>query len=90
MGIEYWIGRQQAALGMARAASTAEARLIHYDLSGRYAVKAGQGAPFMLPRKGPATAGERAVLHLPRPPIPLRPPRQAAAPGFDPGPAVRR
>lgn len=38
----YWIGRKRAAMAMARAARSAEARLIHYDLAGRYSVKAVQ------------------------------------------------
>lgn len=37
--------------------------------------------PFLLPRKGPATTGERAVLHLPAP----SPPRPRGKPG---GPAA--
>jgi hypothetical protein len=67
MDKRYWIGRKRAAMAMARAASSAEARLIHYDLAGRYSVKAAQSFPFMLPRKGPATGGEREALGLPRP-----------------------
>lgn len=65
----YWIRRKRAAMRMARAASSAEARLIHYDLAGRYSVKAAMAGPFMLPRKGPATEGERVALQL-RPPPP--------------------
>lgn len=41
----YWIGRKRAALAMARAATSAEARLVHYDLAGRYSVNAACGAP---------------------------------------------
>lgn len=36
----YWIGRKRAALAMARAATSAEARLVHYDLAGRYSLNA--------------------------------------------------
>lgn len=36
----YWLRRQHAAVAMARAASTAESRLIHYDLAGRYSLRA--------------------------------------------------
>lgn len=36
----YWLGRKRAPLKMAQGAVTAEARLIHYDLAGRYSVKA--------------------------------------------------
>lgn len=73
MGKEYWSGRQRAAMRMARAAATSEARLIHYDLAGRYGIKAALIPPFMLPRKGPVTKGEQAVLHLPS--FAPRPPR---------------
>ena len=43
---KYWIGRKRAAMGMARAAMTSEARLIHYDLAGRYSIKAAQCPAF--------------------------------------------
>jgi hypothetical protein len=36
----YWLGRKRASLGLARAASSSVARLIHYDLAGRYSLKA--------------------------------------------------
>ena len=36
----HWLGRTRASLANARAAATAEARLIHYDLAGRYSIKA--------------------------------------------------
>jgi len=61
---KYWIGRQRAAMAMARAATDAEARLIHYHLAGRYGVRAAYGMPFMLPGAGPATEGERVALQL--------------------------
>jgi hypothetical protein len=57
----YWIGRKHAAMGMARAAASAEARLVHYDLAGRYSIKAAQ----CLTAGRPAAAGESALLHLP-------------------------
>lgn len=68
----YWNGRTRTAMAMARAASSAEARLIHYELAGRYSLRAANCPPFMLPSKGPATEGERAALrlHLPPPPAP--------------------
>ena len=37
----YWLGRKRASLKLARNAASAEARLIHYDLAGRYALNAG-------------------------------------------------
>jgi len=36
----YWLGRRRASLKSARIAVSAEARLIHYDLAGRYSLKA--------------------------------------------------
>lgn len=65
---KYWIGRKRAAAAMARQATSAEARLIHYDLAGRYSIKAAHSLPFMLPRESRPAEGERAVLHLPAPP----------------------
>jgi hypothetical protein len=75
----YWLGRKRAALVMARGATSSEARLIHYDLAGRYSIKAAF-APFMLPLKDPATDGEREALRplrpfgMPAPAIVRRPP----------------
>lgn len=66
----YWIGRKRAAMAMARAAATAEARLIHYELAGRYSIRAAYCLPFMLPHEGPATPGEQAALQLRLPPAP--------------------
>jgi hypothetical protein len=60
---KYWIGRKRAAMAMARGAASAEVRLIHYDLAGRYSIKAAQCLA-----AGKATEGERAVLHLPEAP----------------------
>ena len=37
---QYWLGRKQAALAMARNAASSRARLVHYDLAGRYSVNA--------------------------------------------------
>ena len=72
MDKHYWIGRKRAAMRSARAATSAEARLIHYDLAGRYSVKAAHAPPFMLPDKGPATEGERVALQRRLPPRPGR------------------
>jgi hypothetical protein len=64
----YWIGRKRAAMGMARNAAASETRLIHYQLAGLYSIKAAQTpSPFMLPRKEPATVGERLALRDPGP-----------------------
>jgi hypothetical protein len=70
----YWIDRQRDALVMARGAATSEARLAHYELAGRYGIRAAHSRPFMLPNKAPATEGERVLLRL-RPSAPLRPAR---------------
>lgn len=64
----YWIGRKRAAMGMARAATSAEARLIHYDLAGRYSIKAAHALPFMLSCKDPDIDGGRVALQLRAPP----------------------
>jgi hypothetical protein len=69
MDKSYWIGRKRAAMRMARAATSSEARLIHYDLAGRYSIKAAHALPFMLPDKGPDGEGERAALRLHLPPL---------------------
>ena len=37
----YWLSRKRASLKMAQNAAGAESRLIHYDLAGRYGLKAG-------------------------------------------------
>ncbi len=36
----YWLSRKRASLKLASRATSAEARLVHYDLAGRYSVKA--------------------------------------------------
>ena len=36
----YWISRKRASLKLARNATSSEARLVHYDLAGRYSLKA--------------------------------------------------
>ena len=36
----YWLGRNRTSIANARAATSAEARLIHYELAGRYSIKA--------------------------------------------------
>lgn len=36
----YWLGRRRASLEAAQKAVSAEARLIHYDLAGRYSMNA--------------------------------------------------
>ena len=36
----YWLSRKRASLKLAQNAASAEARLVHYDLAGRYSIKA--------------------------------------------------
>ncbi len=36
----YWLTRKRASLKAAKGAATSKARLVHYDLAGRYALKA--------------------------------------------------
>jgi hypothetical protein len=36
----YWLSRKRASLKLAKNAASSEARLVHYDLAGRYSVKA--------------------------------------------------
>jgi hypothetical protein len=36
----YWLSRKRASLKLAQSAATSEARLVHYDLAGRYSLKA--------------------------------------------------
>ncbi len=36
----HWLSRKKASLKLAQDAASAEARLVHYDLAGRYSLKA--------------------------------------------------
>ena len=36
----YWLSRKRVSLKLARDASSSRARLLHYDLAGRYSLKA--------------------------------------------------
>ena len=36
----YWLGRERAAGAMARRATSSKARLIHFELAGRYSLRA--------------------------------------------------
>lgn len=40
----YWLGRKRASAANARSAASAEARLVHLDLAGRYSVMAARAA----------------------------------------------
>lgn len=63
----YWLSRKRASLKLAKNAAGSEARLIHYDLAGRYSVKA-------------VLAGARARdLHEVLPPAIMGSPRGSAS-----------
>ena len=81
----YWIGRMRDAMSAARAASTSEARLIHYDLAGRYSLKAAVALPFLAARSVPAADAARPTLHLRGPATPSL----AAVPAALPDPPGR-
>ena len=40
----YWLTRKRASLKLARNATSSEAKLVHYDLAGRYALNASSAA----------------------------------------------
>ena len=42
---KYWLSRKRASGAMARKASSAEARLIHLELAGRYSIRAANCGP---------------------------------------------
>lgn len=66
MDKKYWLRRKRASAAMAREATSAEARLIHFDLAGRYSVRAARcDGPFLL--DAASSEGERALLRLHRP-----------------------
>jgi hypothetical protein len=41
---KYWLGRKRGSAANARRATSAEARLVHLDLAGRYSIKAAAAA----------------------------------------------
>ena len=41
----YWLSRKRASLKLAQSAASSAARLIHYDLAGRYSLKAMSAEP---------------------------------------------
>ena len=55
----YWLGRKRASAANARSAASAEARLAHLELAGRYSVLAALSA-------APAPEPQRLGLELPR------------------------
>lgn len=60
----YWLRRRRISGANARRAITAQARLVHFDLAGRYSVKAATvaaGEP--LPAPSPEVAGSSDYYH---------------------------
>jgi hypothetical protein len=51
----YWLSRKRASAAMARKATSAEARLIHLELAGRYSIRAAHSGaePLHAPAPGP-------------------------------------
>ncbi len=45
MDQKYWLKRNRSALARAQTATHSQARLIHFDLAGRYSVKAANCVP---------------------------------------------
>ena len=79
----YWLGRKRAAMAMARNASTAESRLIHYELAGRYSIQDDKRLPIV--SAAAAAAATRPPVETMRPvappPQPLAPLLPASRPG---------
>ena len=56
----YWLDRKRASLKLAQNAASSRARLAHYDLAGRYSVKAASAETQAI---DPAGAGAAVVRH---------------------------
>jgi hypothetical protein len=57
----YWLGRKRESLANAQRAATSTSRLIHFDLAGRYSVKAVAAGPAASPKAAPL------AMSLPQP-----------------------
>jgi len=57
----YWLGRKRASLKLAQNAVSSEARLVHYDLAGRYSVKASSAETQAIDL---ASAAPRSILSV--------------------------
>jgi hypothetical protein len=64
---KYWLSRKRASGVMARRATSAEARLIHLELAGRYSIRAANCGPaeLYLHVEGDADAAPAADGHEP-------------------------
>lgn len=67
----YWTGRKRAAMTMARNATTAEARLIHYEMAGRYSLKAAHSLPFPIAAAAAPEDRREALRPAALAPLPL-------------------
>ena len=77
----YWIGRKRAAMSMARNATTAEVRLIHYELAGRYSIKAAHCLPFAIAAAVATEDGREALRPAAALPLPFGQPHVHAPAG---------
>jgi len=62
----YWLGRKRASLKLAQNAAGAEARLVHYDLAGRYSLKTMSAEALAIDLAGSPPADLRQANELPR------------------------
>ena len=75
----YWLGRNHSAVAMAEGAADSRTRLIHYDLAGRYSLKAATCLPPAFMVTPALVPGELDPALLP-----LSPPQPAAEPDHNP------
>jgi hypothetical protein len=61
---EYWLSRTREAKVMARQAASAETRLIHLDLAGRYSIQAATCVVAVQTPNIPSPLENRSVLRL--------------------------
>jgi hypothetical protein len=68
----HWLSRKRASIGMAEKAASAEARLIHYELAGRYSVRAADAARPQLRMEDAPPITAYAKRKQPGPPLGAR------------------
>ena len=68
----YWIGRERAALALARSTTESEDRLALYDRAGHCAIAAAQCRPFLMAENGSVVEVEEDA-RVKLPPGPARP-----------------
>ena len=59
----YWLGRERTSLKAARSATSSEARLIHYELAGRYNLNAFSAATSAIDLKASLPHGRTIEPH---------------------------